>query len=391
MTDKVSSDAAKNGLLHKLLTHIAKSATPREIADMLGDAVVKAEASPLSEEIDDNWTGSEATKVGPNFEIGGGVKAKGNEPSDIIRTYSPDQAAQFGATEAATKLGLMVNGLKEVRKSLAALTDDHLLMKSILIKLAKAEPEKDTKDEMKEEKTDKDDEFSKAVAAVVAKAQPFIDLAKERIETAKSMAAEGFAFEAANAKSGAAEFIVKARKLIEAAKSMDPTNPKVIAISKAADDVKDEFGNATKDEVTKSDVADDKKDDMKDDEKEAAKAVNMFAPEHIARFEQAASELNIAKATMHQLMDKIAGRPAEIAKSKPEITAIGAATSMEGIQAIIRQKSDSGELSSIEASGAMDLSALHEADVKGMIPKGLFDAKLAVMPAAVKAIFNVAA
>lgn len=387
MTDKVSTDAAKNGLLHRLMGHIAKSATPAELAELLNDTVAKGEAvSPqLSHAIDDQWTGSKGTEVGTNLEIGGEVKSKGNEPTKIISVYSPDQAAQMGATADATRLGEMINGLNSICKAVDAIAHDHVLMKSLLIKLAKAEPEKEEKKEDKKEDDKEDGEFGKAVNAILAKAEPLVAQAQERIVTAKSMAAEGFADQAGFARFGAAEFIVKAKKLIEAAKAMDPTNAKVVAIAKAMDDMKDEFGNkeADKKEETAKAVT----------VEETAKAAPALAmsPEHVAYVGALANELNIAKSTVSELMDTLSRRPMEVAKGKPELPISSQTTTVDGIQAIIRAKEESGELTNSEAAVAMDLSVLREADLTGRAPKGLYDAKRAMMPTAVKAIFTEAA
>lgn len=375
MTEKVSPDAAKNSLLHRLMGHIAKSATPAELADMLGETVAKGEAvSPqLSHAIPDLWTGSKETAVGTDLEIGGGMAAKGNEPSKIISAYSQNQTTQMGATADASRLGEMVNCLDAVRKAVNEISNDHTLMKSILIKLAKAEPEKEVEEEKKE--ADEDGEFGKAVKAIVAKAEPLVASAKERIETAKSMTAEGFPAQAETARFGAAEFIVKARKLVEAAKSMDPANAAVVAIAKAMDDMKEEFTKKDdKEETAKSEVV----------VAETVKAVPAIQSTHN-------DEIMILKSTVNELMDKLAGRPMEVAKGKPELPVGSQTAGIDGIQSIIRAKEDEGSLTSAEASAAMDLSAMRQADLTGILPKGIYDQKLAIMPASIKAIFSAAA
>lgn len=406
MTAKpVNPEIAKNAMITRIVNFFAKSASTADLADMLGDVTVaKGDpvASPLSEAIPDMFSGSKETSVpsAADLEIGGGVKAKGNQASEMISAYSPNQAPQKGTMADAVQLGQMIDCLESIRKAVNAQAQEHELVKAIVIRLAKAQPaaaavavaaapvvKAEGEDKTEKKPDDEDDEVTKAIAGMIVKSQSWVDGARERIETAKAMRTEGFKSQAAQARLGAAELIVKARKLVEAAKALSPANAKVDALSKAVDGVAEDIVDGEEDETAKSAAAASVAPAVKS---ELAPALS---PEILQRVESALDGIRIEKSTLHGLMDTLRGLPKEVAKGIPTLPVVAksAVDLDETLRTSIRAKEESGELTYAEASAAMDLTALAKADRLGAAPKGLFDAKLAGMPSAVQSIFQNAA
>lgn len=410
MTAKpVNPEIAKNAMITRIVNFFAKSASTADLADMLGDVTVaKGDpvASPLAEAIPDMFSGSKETSVpsAGELEIGGGVKAKGNQASEMIAAYSPNQAPQKGTMADSVQFGQMIDCLETIRKAVNAQAQEHELVKAIVIRLAKAQPtaaavapavaapvvKAEGEDKTEKKPDDEDDEVTKAIAGMIVKSQSWVDGARERIETAKAMRTEGFKSQAAQARLGAAELIVKARKLVEAAKALSPANAKVDALSKAVDGVAEDIVDGEEDVTAKSAAV-----AAAASAVPAAKAelVPALTPEILQRVESALDGIRIEKSTLHGLMDTLRGLPKEVAKGIPTLP-VGAksdATSTDALRDAIRAKEQSGELSYGEATAAMDLTALAKADRMGLVPKGLFDSKLSTMPAAIQSIFQTAA
>jgi len=387
-----SPEAVQNGLRSRLMNFLSK-AKPAELAEILGDAsaVSKGGLAPeLSHAVDDNWTDNKATAVGENLNIAStGQAARGNEASPAAA--HSDKSAQMGIEAVATKLGEMINGMGGLAKAVKSLQENAEIHTAALISLAThvaksdattvAAKAEDGKEKGKEDEKDTPEtkkEFGKsAIDAVLAEIAPLVETAKINVAKAAEMTAAGMAGSAAFVQLTADEATLKASKLFEAAKALDPAHPKVVELAKSIDALKPK---------TDGSVA-------KTEEAPVATVEKGLTSAEREAVEKALTGQGLLTASVSKLMDVLSGKTTvgEIAKAMPKVEPGKGATTLQGLHEIIIAKSAAGELDPNEVAEANNLAAIFDGEQRGEISKGIFEMKSALAPDRVRQIFVKAA
>src|SRR5271165_3125521 len=106
----VTGDAARNGMISRLVDFMAKSATSKDIVDILGDAKVAKSELPVTESrgepIRDYWSEGEDTPTSAEIVVGPEQQASGGSEPRAAAAHS-NFAPQQGAQKDAEKLGEM--------------------------------------------------------------------------------------------------------------------------------------------------------------------------------------------------------------------------------------------------------------------------------------------
>jgi hypothetical protein len=391
----VKGDAARNGMISRLVDFMAKSATSNDIIDILGDAQVAKAELPVTESrgepIRDYWSEGEDTPTAGETVVGPEQQASGGAEPRAAAAHS-NFAPQQGAQKDAEKLGEMMCSIRDLAKSVKALGQQQDLIKAAVINLAKAKPVVKADDEAgaegekeatsKAEDTMQDEEefgIHKSLKPILAEVNPMLVTAKSKLATAASMAKSGMAKSAGVAKFQAAEIVIKAESLVNAALALAPHS---MAVAKAADSlalIKAECDDEEK-EMSK---AEDKPED-----KETAKSSVGIPPDVIAKLNAAVAGHDVLKGKLSDIFDVMAGHKqiTELAKAMPSVqpsaTAGGA-----GLQAQIFLARDEGKLSENETAAALDLAALSQAVNDGIVHKSILDQKMTLVPDRVRSVF----
>lgn len=384
-----SGDAARNGMISRLVDFMAKSATSKDIIDILGDAqVVKSElpeTESRGEPITDYWSvGHGDTATAAEIVVGPEQQASGGSEPRAAAAHS-NFAPQQGAQKDAEKLGEMMCSIRDLAKAVNSLGAQQDLIKAAVINLAKSQgkpvakaDDEDDKDKPKEfpkaEDTMEDEEefgIHKSLKPILAEVHPLLASAKSKLATAASMEKSGMAKSAGVAKFQAAEIVIKAESLVNAALALAPTS---MAVAKAADSLA----------LIKAECDDEEE---KPEEKETAKSQIGIPPDVMAKIEAAVSGHDVLKGKLSDIFDVMAGKPlTELAKAMPSVQSTATAGGA-GLQATIFLARDEGKLSENETAAALDLAALNQAVNDGIVHKSIFDQKLSLVPDRVRSVF----
>ena len=392
----VKGDAARNGMISRLVDFMAKSATSNDIIDILGDAQVAKSELPMTESrgepIRDYWSAGEDTPTAGEIVVGPEQQASGGSEPRAAAAHS-NFAPQQGAQKDAEKLGEMMCSIRDLAKSVRALGQQQDLIKAAVINLAKAktapvakadDDEAGTDGEMcatsKAEDTMEDEEefgIHKSLKPLLLEVQPMLTTAKAKLATAASMEKSGMAKSAGVAKFQAAEIVIKAESLVNAALALAPNS---MNVAKAADALA----------LIKSNISGE---DVEAEEKVGESAASAkshvgIPPDVIAKLNAAVAGHDVLKGKLSDIFDVMSGQKqiTELAKAMPAVmpsTTAGGA----GLQAQIFLARDEGKLSENEAAAALDLAALNQAVNDGMVHKSIFDQKLSLVPDRVRSVF----
>jgi len=381
-----STEASQNGLFSRLMKHLAKS-EPKDIAEILGDALAKGESLKpnLAPEVKDLWTDNKATAVGDDLNIAvSGQAARGNDASPAAA--HSDFAGQKGIEEVATRLGQMIHGMSGMAKALKEIQEGNQVRDAALMgianHLAKAEDKKDDekKDDDKKDKMEDKKEFGKsAIETLLAEIAPLVAVAKANGDKAAEFNAAGMAGSATATQLIADEATLKATKLFAAAKALDPTHPTVVELAKSLEGAKD----AVKDAKEAG-----KKEDAAERRAEAEIGKGLTAEDREA-VEKALSGQGMLSASVSKIMDILGGKTsvADIAKAMPKVEPGDGKTTLQSLHGIVIAKSAAGELDANEVAEANSLAAIFDGEQRGLIPKGIFEQKARLAPDNVRQLF----